>query len=371
MQCGIFSDHSSIPFFYHLCVSITPHPSQFLPSACAHLCVLSFGGAGLGLAAGFCFRRLLRLLRWHGASVAQEAAAIVSLAYLTYYAAEAMLHVSGVLAVVAFGLYGNAQGYFGLGGSARMPEFRAVQQTVAFALNGLVFFFAGASSVNFLYRAALTLRAASINFALFPLIYAMFLLARGISISCINWGLMRCFGAALLTRGEVVFTTFAGLRGAISLIMAQALLTDDLLAGSNEPFASQVGLWTALMVLSTLIVNAPLVPAALKATGLVHVTPLKRQIRGKCKRALARLVYLLVQQEYRNVGRKCFLRFLGFFCCCSLWFLKTLGGIYVAASTPFILKQTISLFSVTSLLLLENNTSYNPLLTFSFCSFTI
>lgn len=61
----------------------------------------------------------------------------------------------GVIAVVCYGLYGNSSSYFELGSSHRTLEAAAVQSTVTFALNGLVFFFAGASAVNFLTRSVL------------------------------------------------------------------------------------------------------------------------------------------------------------------------------------------------------------------------
>lgn len=50
----------------------------------------------------------------------------------------------------------------------------------------------------------------------------------------------------------------------------------------------QMGLWTALFVVSTLLVNAPCVPAILRATGLLEVSPVKLSVREKAKRALLR-----------------------------------------------------------------------------------
>jgi NhaP-type Na+/H+ or K+/H+ antiporter len=56
---------------------------------------LAAGGVLVGLAAGYATRRLLRVLRWHGASAAQEAAFIQAMGYLTFYLANAQLQVSG------------------------------------------------------------------------------------------------------------------------------------------------------------------------------------------------------------------------------------------------------------------------------------
>lgn len=114
-------------------------------SACA-------GGAVVGLTFGYLTKRLLRWLRWQGASAPQEIAAILAVSVLCFYVANAPLEVSGVIAVVVFGLYGNSTSQFDLGSSQRMRDCTAVQQTLSFVLNSIVFFFAGASSVNFLIR---------------------------------------------------------------------------------------------------------------------------------------------------------------------------------------------------------------------------
>lgn len=55
----------------------------------------SAGGLLVGLTLGYVTLRLLRLLRWHGASTFQEVAAIQALGYLAFYVANAPLQVSG------------------------------------------------------------------------------------------------------------------------------------------------------------------------------------------------------------------------------------------------------------------------------------
>lgn len=63
--------------------------------------------------------------------------------------------VSGVIAVVVFGLYGSATGRWHM--SPRVVEsgaFEIFWDTVVFAFNGLIFFFAGASSINFFWRSS-------------------------------------------------------------------------------------------------------------------------------------------------------------------------------------------------------------------------
>lgn len=247
-------------------------PLAVAPRLAGNTILLTVGGAATGWLMGSATRHLVRMLRWHGASAAQESAAILSLAYLVYYCADALLGTSGVVAVVVFGLYGNAHAHFDLGSSARMRESQLVQQTVAFAGNGIVFFFAGASCVNFTIRAAETLQAAAWDFALFPAIFAALIAIRGVSLLLLN-ALFPLLGSHSLPLSAIAFATWSGLRGAVSLGMAQVLVTDDLLARSNRGLVAQMGLWTALCVLGTLLINAPLVPAVLRWSGLVHVSP--------------------------------------------------------------------------------------------------
>ena len=62
-------------------------------------------------------------------------------------------HVAGVVAVAVYGLYGAATSKFEI--SAKLQESGAFEDfwdTFAFVANGIVFFFAGASSMNFVIR---------------------------------------------------------------------------------------------------------------------------------------------------------------------------------------------------------------------------
>ena len=61
--------------------------------------------------------------------------------------------VAGVVAVAVFGLYGAATSKFDI--SPKLVEsgaFESFWDTFAFVANGIVFFFAGASSLNFVIR---------------------------------------------------------------------------------------------------------------------------------------------------------------------------------------------------------------------------
>lgn len=148
--------------------------------------------------------------------------------------------------------------------------------------------FQHAVSSDILCRASFTLRASSWNFAAFPLIFLALLAVRCATIFAIN-SVTRATGHTGMPLQELLFSSWAGLRGAISLIMAQAVVTDERIAsGWSEGGVAQLCLWTAMMVLTSLFLSAPMVPQVLRMTGLHKVSPLKRRIRAKSKRALIR-----------------------------------------------------------------------------------
>ncbi|PSC69954.1 Sodium hydrogen exchanger 7 [Micractinium conductrix] len=271
-----------------------PSPLSVLPMLTWHIAVLAAGGVAVGLAAGWATTRLLRLLRWYGASAAQQVALILAGAYLSFYLANAPLAVSGVTSVVVYGLYGNSVAHFELEASRHMRELEAVQNTVAFALNGIVFYFAGASSVNFAIRAVEGLADYGRAFAMFPPIYILLFAIRGLCIALFN-PLFSLVGRQSLSPRAVMFATWGGLRGAISLIMAQVIVTDESFAAQGGLVAAQMGLWTGLFVLSTLLVNAPTIPALLRFTRLNQVSLVKLRIREKAKRALLRYTATAIQ----------------------------------------------------------------------------
>ena len=74
-------------------------------------------------------------------------------AWYAYCGADNCEFTAGVVAVAVFGLYGSATSKFDI--SAKLQESGAFEDfwdTFAFVANGIVFFFAGASSMNFVIR---------------------------------------------------------------------------------------------------------------------------------------------------------------------------------------------------------------------------
>ena len=79
------------------------------------------------------------------------------------------------------------------------------------------------------------------SFALFPLLYLCLFAIRGVCIAAFN-PIFALLGSRALPPRAVLFATWGGLRGAISLIMAQAVITtlgDERYAAHSELVAAQ------------------------------------------------------------------------------------------------------------------------------------
>lgn len=74
--------------------------------------VLALGGALVGYVCGYCTRKLLGWMQLRRCKPAQELAVVFAMSYLAFYVGQALLEVSGVIAVVVYGLYGCAKGKF-------------------------------------------------------------------------------------------------------------------------------------------------------------------------------------------------------------------------------------------------------------------
>lgn len=245
---------------------------------------LTAGGFCIGIAFGVCTRTILRFLQRYGATAEQQIALTLALGYLAFYTANAPCKVSGVIAVAVFGLYGAATSQFDI--SAKLEESGAFEDfwnSFAFVANGIVFFYAGASSVNFLIRSVASLTADGRTQYLIsavwraPLIWVGLNALRFTVISAFR-PLFKLWGAPMEGR-DVLLCSAAGLRGSVSLIMAQAVVIE--VPRSDNPIMqrvqSEVVMYTAVFVLLTLLIQAPMLPHILSWTKLDTI-PLEHQI---------------------------------------------------------------------------------------------
>ncbi|KAL0035986.1 hypothetical protein WJX77_010179 [Trebouxia sp. C0004] len=254
---------------------------------------LSVGGMLIGLAFGVTVRWLLSWMRQRDAGRDQQICLTLAVAYLSFYVANSPANVSGVIAVVTYGLYGAYTTNWDM--DVHILEsgaFDSFYESLAFLVNGIIFFYSGVSCVNFVVRSTEDLylnspisEAAAALWRL-PLIYIVFNCIRFIVIFALR-PLFKLLHRDLSTK-EVVFASIAGLRGSVSLIMAQAFVTES---STTTPEArmikAELVLWVAGFVLLSLIINAPMLPWIMRITRLNTVPEGKLRMRRKAVIALA------------------------------------------------------------------------------------
>lgn len=225
--------------------------------------------AGLGVAIGVAVAMLVyQLHRRLPTTPSMDASLTVMTPYLMYLAAEGM-HCSGVLAVVAGGLYLSARAHDFLGATARVQS-NSVWSTLVFLLNGFVFILIGLQLPQIGEGLGYASLAPAVRFAL------------AISLLTIVVRFVWVFAAAYIPRlfrrrrdreelgwKVLVVIAWAGMRGVVSLASALAvplLLTE----GVGFPHRQLILFITFVVILVTLVlqgISLPLVVRLLRFDG--------------------------------------------------------------------------------------------------------
>lgn len=259
---------------------------------------LATGGALIGIAGGIITRILFKFLQnRQGHTPVGEVGITVGISYLCYYCAESVVGVSGVIAVVVYGLYGASTTQWDISASARESNvFNSFWDVTQLLTNGIVFFFAGASATNFFYRCEEDLfdgpneDAWTTILGWLPGVYVGIFVLRFLEIAVVS-PIVGLFGFKLNLQ-EMIFMSLAGLRGALALILAQELLQYEFPDQEDNDFKAerkvraQSALWVCGFVLLTLLINAPGIPFLLKICGLETLSPLQIKYRKKSEDAL-------------------------------------------------------------------------------------
>ena len=246
-----------------------------------------FGGAALGLLAG---RALLQLIPWTRDDRLAEATLTVALPYLVFIAAENLVHVSGVVAVLCAGLTVSAFG------RSRITPYNwsfitDLWAQIAFWAHSLVFMLASILVPKLLLDMQLhdvLLIAVLIAAAFGARLLVLFLLLPLLSLAKLTQPISTAYKLAI---------AWGGLRGALTLVLALAVTENPTLKPEVHRF---VAVLATGLVLFTLLVNGTTLRAVIHLLRLDRLSPVDQALRD---RVLA-LSYAEVAETIRSTAHE-------------------------------------------------------------------
>lgn len=234
---------------------------------------VSFGGVAVGALVGVIFMRWIKTI--FNDSMA-EITIVIAAAYLTYYLAEYIFHVSGVLALCALGLSigGFGRSLISPGVQHFMKEF---WELAGFVANTMIFLIVG---MVISMKMDITIHHLVLLLALYIIIH----IARLLMIAVL-YPIMSRNGYGLSFRESVVLWYGGGLRGALGLSMALIILNVDSQYISEE-VKSEFFFMVAGTVLLTLLVNATTSRLLIEKLGMTKISEAKKWISYKANHYL-------------------------------------------------------------------------------------
>lgn len=229
---------------------------------------------GLSTLLGFLLARIVIwfITRINSEEMVQNSVIILA-AYLTFILSQYYLGVSGVIALVAFGLTVTY-----VGKPRLKPQVNTFMEhfweLLTYIANTLIFILVGvviAEKVDFSWR----------TLGVLILIYIALNLIRFAMIMLL-YPVMKRLGYGL-TRRESVILTWGGLRGALAMTLA---LMVSYTPAIPEDIRSQVLFFTAGIVTLTLCINATTMRALLNRLGLTHVPSARTMLAYRIEKSI-------------------------------------------------------------------------------------
>ncbi|WP_020180197.1 cation:proton antiporter [Methylopila sp. M107] len=263
---SLLNDAAAITLF-SLIIDMLISGRAFDPAATAFGAVaLPLGGALVGAAMGRLAGALIGRLRENALAPTSVS---VALPYLAFTVAEHILHVSGVMAVVAAGIAFSA-----VGPAKAPPEIwrhlRAVWDQIDWWAASLIFVLASIVAPRLIANATLY------DAGLLLVAIVASLAARALIVFGLMPALARIGVGPKLGRGFQWVVLWGGLRGATTLVLALAVTEKDALP---EDIRSFVAVLSTGFVFFTLLVQGTTLRALVRRTGLDRLSPVDRALR--------------------------------------------------------------------------------------------
>jgi CPA1 family monovalent cation:H+ antiporter len=263
---ALLNDAAAIALFILLLGIIEAGREPSAIEGLSEFTVLFFGGGILGFFAG---RLLLWVMRHVSGDRLAEATLTLAFAYLSFIAAERLVHVSGVVAVLAAGLTISA-----LGPSRIAPEnwtfLSDLWEQIAFWGRSLIFVLASILVPRLLIDIGLWdlfLLAVLIAAAFGARIFALFVLLPPLERLGFVQSIDSKYKLAII---------WGGLRGALTLVLALAVTENETLPRETQRF---VAVLAAGLVLFTLFVNGTTLRLVIRLLGLDRLSARDEALR--------------------------------------------------------------------------------------------
>jgi CPA1 family monovalent cation:H+ antiporter len=222
--------------------------------------LVAIGGIAIGLAIAWAFLSVHRYL----GDPFIEVLVSLSVPYTIYIAAES-LHLSGVLAVVAAGIYRARHTPSVVSAEMRILA-RSVWNILVFLLNSLVFVLIGVALSGTVERVTLHTAGELVANGVFLALVAI--LVRFVWVYLASY-LPRLAGGpqALPPRGEPFIMSWCGMRGIVSLAAALALPV-SVQSGGAFPYRDHLVFFTFVVILITLVVQGMTLSPLIRRLGI-------------------------------------------------------------------------------------------------------
>ncbi|HEY5716073.1 MAG TPA: cation:proton antiporter [Psychromonas sp.] len=268
---SLLNDGTAIVFFslFYGLLTLGEDANFNLIAVSGNFIAVVFLGLFTGLAVGGIF------LFWIGRLFNQaiiEITLTISAAYISYFIAENVFHVSGVVAVVTLGLL-----VAGIGRTRISPEVATFLhhfwEMMAHIANTLIFILVG-----IIIASRIRLDVAEWWMTL-VILYIGIQIIRAVSVFIFMPVLQR----AGINKGKAIVLIWGGLRGAVALALALIIAQDTLLA---KELGDQILFLTAGIVVLTIVINASTMTLLLRYFGLDRLSPAKQASLIKAQQSI-------------------------------------------------------------------------------------
>ncbi|RYY57409.1 MAG: Na+/H+ antiporter [Chitinophagaceae bacterium] len=294
---SLLNDASSLIIFRFALIAIST--GQFLwTDATLSFGWMLIGGVGIGLAVAWIFMKAHRLLP---TDVNMDIVFTIIAPYAMYILAEEV-HASGILSVVAGGLFLSNRRHIFLNSTARLQTVN-VWQSLVFVLNGVVFMLIGLDLPEITSGLENVKLSTAIGYGL--LITAVLIVTRIISAygAVVTTLIARNFIKVADTRNPGAKVPFVlgwtGMRGVVSLAAALSI-PETLGDGSPFPQRNLILFITFIVILVTLLVQGLTLPYLIKRIRLPEYDDYKpeEELDFKIRRGLAQHSLQYMRENY-------------------------------------------------------------------------